>query len=57
MKNFLRKLYIWQNIYLKNKYLFRKKSYSLFGEDMEIKKNFKLIWSNKFSVIFKKSIS
>ena len=41
MKNFLRKLYIWQNIYLKNKYLFRKKSYSLFGEDMEIKKHFK----------------
>ena len=41
MKKFLRKLYIWQNIYLKNKYLFKKKSYSAFGEDIEIKKHFK----------------
>ena len=41
MKNLLRKLYIWQNIYFKNKYLLKKKSYSAFGEDVEIKKHFK----------------
>lgn len=41
MKNFLRKLYIWQNVYLKNRYFFKKKSYSAFGEDIEIKKYFK----------------
>ena len=41
MKNFLRKIYIWQNIYFKNKYLLKKKSYSAFGEDVEIKKHFK----------------
>ena len=43
MKNFLRKLYIWQNVYLKNNYLFtKKKSFSAFGEDIEIKKHFKI---------------
>tara|TARA_B110000093_G_scaffold153794_1_gene169726 strand:+ start:598 stop:1284 length:687 start_codon:yes stop_codon:yes gene_type:complete len=41
MKNFFKKLYIWQNIYFKNKYLLKKKSYSAFGEDVEIKKHFK----------------
>ena len=41
MKNFLRKLYIWQNIYLKNKYFFNQESYSAFGEDVAIKKYFK----------------
>ena len=41
MKNFFKKLYIWQNIYFKNKYLFKKKTYSAFGEDVEIKKHFK----------------
>ena len=41
MKKLYKKLYIWQNIYLKNKYLFKKKSYSAFGEDIEIKKHFK----------------
>jgi len=41
MKKLFKKLYIWQNVYLKNKYLFKKKSYSAFGEDTEIKKHFK----------------
>ena len=41
MKNFFKKLYIWQNVYIKNKYLFKRNSYSAFGEDIEIKKHFK----------------
>tara|TARA_B100000795_G_scaffold226487_1_gene182534 strand:+ start:1126 stop:1821 length:696 start_codon:yes stop_codon:yes gene_type:complete len=41
MKSFFKKIYIWQNVYLKNRYLFKKKSYSAFGEDVEIKKHFK----------------
>ena len=41
MKNFFKRLYIWQNVYFKNKYLFKRKSYSAFGEDTEVKKHFK----------------
>ena len=41
MKNFIRRIYIWQNIYIKNNYFFKKKSYSAYGEDLQIKKHFK----------------
>ena len=41
MKDFFRKIYIWQNVYLKNKYLIKRKTYSAFGEDVEINKYFK----------------
>ena len=42
MKNILSKVYkkiqIFQNIYLKNSFLIKKKSYSMEGEDLEVLK-------------------
>ena len=37
----LEKVHIIQNIYLKNKYIFKKKTYSMHGEDLIIQKYFK----------------
>ena len=39
--NLVEKIHIFQNIYLKNKYFFKKKSYSMEGEDMIVDKYFK----------------
>ena len=39
--NFFEKIYIFQNIYLKNKYFFKKKSYSMDGADLVVEKYFK----------------
>ena len=39
--NLFNKIHIYQNIYIKNKYLIRKKTYSMEGEDLEIIKIFK----------------
>jgi len=39
--SFFEKIHILQNIYLKNKYFFKKKSYALDGEDLAISKYFK----------------
>ncbi|MDC0616267.1 FkbM family methyltransferase [Candidatus Pelagibacter sp.] len=41
MKNIFKNFYIWQNIHIKNRYLIKKKSYSAYEEDLEIKKYFK----------------
>ena len=41
--NFFEKIYIFQNIYLKNKYLLKKKSYSMSGDDLVVEKYFKEI--------------
>ena len=41
INSFFEKIHILQNIYLKNKYFFKKKSYALDGEDIAIKKYFK----------------
>ena len=35
-KNLLNKIHILQNIYFKNKYLIKKKSYAMDGEDLAI---------------------
>ena len=47
MNNFINKLYkkihIIQNIYLKNKYLIKRKTYAMEGEDLEIVKYLKNI--------------
>ena len=40
-KKIFRKIHILQNIYLKNKYFLKKKSYSMDGEDIQISKFFK----------------
>ena len=39
--NFFEKIYIFQNIYLKNKSFFKKKSYSMDGADLVVEKYFK----------------
>ena len=41
--NFVEKIYILQNIYLKNKFFFKKKTYSMHGEDLVLEKYFKEI--------------
>ena len=38
--NFFEKIYIFQNIYLKNKFFFKKKTYSMQGEDLVVEKYF-----------------
>jgi hypothetical protein len=38
LKNIYKKIHIFHNIYLKNKYLIKKKSYSMEGEDLEVAK-------------------
>ena len=38
LKNVYKKIHIIQNIYLKNKFLIKKKSYSMEGEDLELLK-------------------
>ena len=39
--NFIEKIHILQNIYLKNKFFFKKKTYSMHGEDLVVEKYFK----------------
>ncbi|SVD76512.1 uncharacterized protein METZ01_LOCUS429366, partial [marine metagenome] len=41
LSNFNDKIHILQNIYLKNKFFFKKKTYSMHGEDLVIEKYFK----------------
>ena len=41
--NLVEKIYILQNIYLKNKFFFKKKTYSIHGEDLVLEKYFKEI--------------
>lgn len=41
--NFMEKIHILQNIYLKNKLFFKKKTYSMHGEDLIVEKYFKEI--------------
>ena len=41
--NFFEKIYIFQNIYLKNKFFFKKKTYAMQGEDLIAEKYFKEI--------------
>ncbi|MDA7828969.1 FkbM family methyltransferase [bacterium] len=38
LKNLIKKIHVLQNIYLKNKYLIKKKSYAMDGEDLAIDK-------------------
>ena len=39
--NFIEKIHILQNIYLKNKFFFKKRTYSMHGEDLVVEKYFK----------------
>tara|TARA_B100001750_G_scaffold169067_1_gene137476 strand:+ start:67 stop:774 length:708 start_codon:yes stop_codon:yes gene_type:complete len=39
--NFIKKIHILQNIYLKNKFFFKKRTYSMHGEDLVVEKYFK----------------
>ena len=41
--NFVEKIHILQNIYLKNKFFLKKKTYSMHGEDLAVEKYFKEI--------------
>ena len=43
MKNFFKKLYIWQNIYFKNKYLLKKKAILLLEKMLKLKNILKKI--------------
>ena len=41
LSSFIDKIHILQNIYLKNKFFFKKKTYSMHGEDLVVEKYFK----------------
>ena len=43
LSSFIDKIHILQNIYLKNKFFFKKKTYSMQGEDLTVEKYFKEI--------------